>query len=455
MDLTVFLSDSTDSSPQTSSSVSSDTIPPPQSCCKVLPQPPLHPIPVTPSLNATPTNTPRHTYLPTSVPQQTQTSLTLPLSDTDIPFTPFNITPTHYPPPSLLHIPDPSYIDTLLLQNLNNPTPRKPILIPTSIKPFRRRSQFDHSLPIPSPCSLLQSQSSSSIPPPKPLKIPALELFDSLQKKSDLSEVDSTTFSLFYPRLPASNSASKYTTSSLDSLLETTSESIIRPLPRHRYNLCHNRHPTPSLTSTNSSLLRRHAQSLSPESLSTPDSAPTSGVNTDFSQRSSISSYNQTGHLSSQPTSRNPSVLSSDTHLLNIDLTTDQYSTPPTPNRVDYPLIVNDTLVNSPHQDPRFLYLAIHKLNSSTNISNGRRRKEFQRLDTTNIEIKFEITAKFHNLSPHPIPFHITVNFKSLPHAFIATNLSLFVSDHPPFRLLHGSITFLNTLTYLKYTAQL
>ena len=91
------------------------------------------------------------------------------------------------------------------------------------------------------------------------------------------------------------------------------------------------------------------------DSLSLPDNAPTSGIDTAFSQRSSLSSYNETGRLFSRPTSQNPSVFSSDSHLLNIDLNTDQYSTPPTPNRVDYPLIVNDTLVNSSRQDPRFL----------------------------------------------------------------------------------------------------
>ena len=121
-------------------------------------------------------------------------------------------------------------------------------------------------------------------------------------------------------------------------------------------------------------------------------------------------------------------------HLLNIDLTTDQYSTPPTPNRVDDPLIVNNTLVNSPRQDPRFLYLANHKLNSNPHSSNARLRKEFFRLEDTNLELKLEITVKFHNLSLHPIPSHTTVNFESLPHPFIATNLSLFVSDHLPFR---------------------
>ena len=91
-----------------------------------------------------------------------------------------------------------------------------------------------------------------------------------------------------------------------------------------------------------------HAQLFSTDTLSIPDNAPTSGIDTVFSQRSSLSSYTETGHLFSRPISQNPSVLLSDSHLLNIDLTTDQYSTPPTPNRVDYRLIVNDTLINSP-----------------------------------------------------------------------------------------------------------
>ena len=398
-----------DSSSQPSSSVSSDTIPSSQS--SVLPphQPPLNPIPITPSLDTTPVNTPSHTPLHTSVPQQTQNSLTLPLSDTEFPF---DITPTHSPPPSSYHIPDPSDINPTLLTNINKPTPPKLKLIPTSIKPFRRRSQLDPSLSIPPPCSHISTQ--SSLPPPKSLKIPALESLDSLHKKSTLSEVDSVTSSLLYPRLPPSNSASKYTTSSLDNLLDTSSESTISHPLRHRYNLRKNRRPYPSLASTNSSLLRHHAQSLSSESLSNPDNAPTSGIDTVVSQRSSISSYHHTGHLFSRPTSQNPILLSSDNHLLNIDLTTDQYSTPPTPNRVDYPLIVINTRINNPRRDPRFLYLATHKLNSNPHISDTRRRKEVLRLEETSLELKFEINVKFHNLSPHPIPSHTTVNFKSL-----------------------------------------
>ena len=148
-----------------------------------------------------------------------------------------------------------------------------------------------------------------------------------------------------------------------------------------------------------------------------------------------------TGHLFSRPTSQNPNVFSSAEFLLKINLSTDHCSTPATPNSVDYPLIVNNTLVPSSRQNPRSLYRAPHKLNSDTQFSDNRRCNKFHRLDTTNLDVKAEITVKFHNLSPHAIISHLTVNFKSLPYPFIATNLNLFVSDHPPFSLLHNSIT--------------
>ena len=151
--------------------------------------------------------------------------------------------------------------------------------------------------------------------------------------------------------------------------------------------------------------------------------------------------------------SRNPSVLFSDSHLLNDDITTDQYSTPLTPICVDYPLIVNNTRVTSPRKDRRFFFLATHKLNSNTHSSDERRRIIFHRLNTTNLEIEFEIADKFHDLSPHPIPSHTTSTFKSIPRPFFATYFIHFVSDNPTFRLLHGSITFLNTLTFLNNTA--
>ena len=118
-----------------------------------------------------------------------------------------------------------------------------------------------------------------------------------------------------------------------------------------------------------------------------PKNMQTFGVDTAFSQYSSISTYTQTGHLFSRPTSQNPSVLSSEEHILNIDLSVDQYSTPPTPNLVDYLLIANNTLVSSPRQDPCFLYFSTSKLDSNTQIFDERRRKDFHRKTTTNLEI--------------------------------------------------------------------
>ena len=66
----------------------------------------------------------------------------------------------------------------------------------------------------------------------------------------------------------------------------------------------------------------------------------------------------------SQLTSLKPSFLSSGSHLQNIDLSTDQYSTHSTPNRVDFSSIVNDTLVNHSRQIPQVSYLATNKMNS-------------------------------------------------------------------------------------------
>ena len=165
-----------DSSSQPSSSVSSDTIPSSQSFLPTSQQPPLNPIPITPSLDTTPVNTPSHTPIKTSVPQQTQTSLTLPLSDTEFPF---DITPAHSPPPSF-HIPDPSDINPTLLRNINNPNLPKSNLIPTSIKSLRRRSQLDNSFSIPPPCSHISSK--SSLPLAKPLKFLLLNLLILLKR---------------------------------------------------------------------------------------------------------------------------------------------------------------------------------------------------------------------------------------------------------------------------------
>ena len=113
--------------------------------------------------------------------------------------------------------------------------------------------------------------------------------------------------------------------------------------------------PSLSLASTASNLEGHHAQSLSPDILSPPRITATSGIDTESSQRSSLSPNSASGHSFSRSPSR-ASTLTSDSHLIIIDLDIDQYSTPPISYRVDYPLIVDNSLIQSLQQDPRFCF---------------------------------------------------------------------------------------------------
>ena len=57
--------------------------------------------------------------------------------------------------------------------------------------------------------------------------------------------------------------------------------------------------------------------------------------------------------------------------------------------------MVNSIHVSSPRQDSRFVYLASHELYSIFKSSDELRRKKFQRLDTTNLEIKYKLSVLF------------------------------------------------------------
>ena len=131
--------------------------------------------------------------------------------------TPFDITPTHFPPSPHPHIPDPIDFDPEVSRNINKPQPSKSILIPSSVKGRHRHTQFDASIPHPKHCT--HTQPESSLPPSKPFTIPVLES-DSFSEKYVLGDVGSANFSLIHPRLPPSNSASKHTSFSLDPLSE-------------------------------------------------------------------------------------------------------------------------------------------------------------------------------------------------------------------------------------------
>ena len=114
--------------------------------------PPLNHIHVTPSLETTPTNTLKHTPITTPVKQPRLEILTIPKSDTDFDKTFLNITPTHYPPATLLRIPDPNDINPKLIRHSNKPFTVKPNLLLIKLVVD---SHIDFSHPGPDPYSSL------------------------------------------------------------------------------------------------------------------------------------------------------------------------------------------------------------------------------------------------------------------------------------------------------------
>ena len=116
-------------------------------------------------------------------------------------------------------------------------------------------------------------------------------------------------------------------------------------------------------------------------------------------------------------------------------------------------LVIYNTPITNPCEKPRFLNLGSLKFKGNPYNSDERSREEVHLLEGQNLQRNLEITVDIQNLCPPPIPFHETVNIKVLPILFITTSVNLFVSDFLLFRLLQGSITFLITLTYFKYTA--
>ena len=97
---------------------------------------------------------------------------------------------------------------------------------------------------------------------------------------------------------------------------------------------------------------------------------------------------------------------------------TAEHSRPPTPNFADYPLRVDGITIYDPQNDPRFPILAERFINNNDLLSHKRKETELKRLQTPNLELKFEVKVKFHGLNPHPI-FHVSkIEHKTSPAPF-------------------------------------
>ena len=237
--------------------------------------------------------------------------------------------------------------------------------------------------------------------------------------------------------------------------------------------------PTLSPGSTLSNLVRHQAQSQTPE-----EYIITSGVNTQFSQislpesspipstaqvYSLLSSDVRTEPPSSESSalvpctrqgrlfSRSLSSLSNLSHADTVPIITydTQASHPPSPERTDYPFFLEDTIIRSPHQDPRFYYYAIRRLDrlrDNSSIKPQRRNTEVQRLSKPHQQITFELTVDFDGLNNHPIATATRVQYSTSPYPFITTNLQLVVIEEAE-QIIIGKVDFYNPLSGLKCKA--
>ena len=131
--------------------------------------------------------------------------------------------------------------------------------------------------------------------------------------------------------------------------------------------------------------------------------------------------------------------------------TADQ-SRPPTPNLADYPLRVDGITIYDPQHDPRFPILAERFITNNDLLSHKRKETELNRLQTPNLELKFEeVKVKFQGLNPHPI-FHVSkIEHKTSPAPFEVVHID-FERDLSIPTITYGKIIFCNPYSGLKYT---
>ena len=129
--------------------------------------------------------------------------------------------------------------------------------------------------------------------------------------------------------------------------------------------------------------------------------------------------------------------------------TADQ-SRPPTPNFADYPLKVDGITIYDPQHDPRFPILAEHFITNNDLLSRKRKETDIKRLQTPNLELKFEVKVKFQSLKPHPI-FHVSKIEHKTSAPFEVVHIDFERHLNIP-TITYGKVIFCNPYSGLKYT---
>ena len=118
-------------------------------------------------------------------------------------------------------------------------------------------------------------------------------------------------------------------------------------------------------------------------------------------------------------------------------------SRPPTPSFADYPLRLDGLNIYDPQNDPRFSILAERFIANNDLLSHERKETELKRLQTPNLELKFEVKVKFQGLNPHPI-FHVSkIEHKTSPASFEVVHIE-FERDLNLPTITYGKIIFCN-----------
>ena len=178
-----------------------------------------------------------------------------------------------------------------------------------------------------------------------------------------------------------------------------------------------------------------------------PQSYFTSGVDTASLLSSDAQTAYLTGNLFSEvllPTPVPP-------HVRIPEYFTADHSRPPTPNFTDYPIRVDGTTIYDPQNDPRFPVLTERFINANPALSNKRKELELKRLQTSNLELKFEVRVKFQGLNPHPIFYVAKIEHKTTPAPFEVIYVD-FNRDVDFNNLAYGKIIFYNPYSGLTYT---
>ena len=119
------------------------------------------------------------------------------------------------------------------------------------------------------------------------------------------------------------------------------------------------------------------------------------------------------------------------------------HSRPPTPNFSDYPLRVDGITFYDPQNDPRFSILAERFIFNNDLLSHKRKETELKRLQTPNLELKFEVKVNFQGLNPHPI-FHVSkIEHKTSPAPFEVVHIEVERDLTQP-TITYGKIIFCN-----------